>query len=110
MRRMGKGKRGSLVAEDPRKKAMNDAWKAAQRRELEASIPLPKQDLKDLFDFLDREDPPPCDHSLGVTIGFLRARNLDVDRIVPWLQEHGGCCDCEVIYNVEEAFGEFVGR
>jgi len=29
---------------------------------------------------------------------------LDEDRIIPWLEEHGGGCDCEVLANVEEEF------
>ena len=71
---------------------------------------MPKHHLKELFDFLDREGASPCDHTLRETIEFLRERDLDVGRIVPWLQEHGGYCDCEVIYNVEDIFGEIVDR
>jgi hypothetical protein len=60
--------------------------------------------LHDLFDWLDREDAPACDHTLRETVEFLRQRGLDVERVVSWLQEHGGFCDCEVLYNVEEQF------
>jgi hypothetical protein len=40
----------------------------------------------------------------------LKKRGLEVERIVPWLREYGGYCDCEVIYNVDDTFGEIVGR
>jgi len=71
---------------------------------------LSLQDLRELFDHLDREGAPPCDHTLRETEAFLRSRGLNVERVLPWLREHGGYCDCEVIYNVDDKFGEFVGR
>jgi hypothetical protein len=33
-----------------------------------------------------------------------------VELVVQWLREHGGHCDCAVIYDVEEKFGPLVGR
>lgn len=96
--------------EADRKKQLLKAWRQQETANLVASIPMPHADLRDLFDLLDRENAPPCDHSLQETIQFLRQRNLDVDRIVSWLNSHGGYCDCEVIFNVEEKFGEMVGR
>ena len=93
-----------------RKRKLKDLWKKSEGEKLETSIPIPKPDLKALFDFLDRENPPACDHTLRETIQFLKGRGIDPQKVIPWLQEHGGYCDCEVIYNVEEKFGEMVGR
>ena len=73
-------------------------------------MPISKENLKELFDFLDRPNPSACDHTLKETIEFLNKRGLDKNLIIPWLNEHGGYCDCEVIYNVDEKWGEFVGR
>lgn len=98
------------MSKDPRKEALKKAWQERERQKLEDSIPIPHSDLKELFDFLDRENPPPCDHSLRETIQFLEEKKLSVERVVPWLREHGGYCDCEVIFNVEEKFGPMVGR
>jgi hypothetical protein len=95
---------------DPDKKALKRARKQKQRERLEASIPMSRSDLKDLFDWLDRDGAPPCDHTLRETTEFLKGRNLDPARIIPWLNEYGGYCDCEVIYNVEQEFGPLVGR
>jgi hypothetical protein len=95
---------------DPRKEELKKAWKEQERQKLIASIPMPQQDLLALFNYLDRENPPPCDHTLRETIEFLKKRELDVERIVPWLRENGGYCDCEVIFNVDDKFGEIVGR
>jgi hypothetical protein len=89
------------MSEDPHKEAFEKAWKEQDHQKLVASIPRPHQDLRDLFDHLDREDAPQCDHTLREPLEFLQKRGLDVDRVVPWLHEHGSYCDCEVIYNVE---------
>jgi hypothetical protein len=98
------------MSKDARKKELIKAWEQQEQQKLITSIPMPHQDLRDLFNYLDRETAPPCDHTLRETIAFLQQRGLDVNRIVPWLRENGGYCDCEVIYNVEEKFGKIVGR
>lgn len=33
----------------------------------------------------------------------MQQRAIDEGRVVPWLEQNGGHCDCEVIANVEEA-------
>lgn len=93
-----------------RKKDLKAAWKQAEQQKLIDSIPIPQKDLRDLFDFLDRENAPACDHTLKETREFLTSRGHDPEKIIPWLQEYGGYCDCEVIYNVDDKFGEIVGR
>jgi uncharacterized protein DUF2695 len=98
------------MSNDPRKEELKKAWKEQERQKLIASIPMPQQDLRDLFDYLDRENPLPCDHTLRETLEFLKKRGLDAERIVPWLREHGGYCDCEVIFDIDDKFGEIVGR
>jgi hypothetical protein len=98
------------MSKDPRKEALKKAWKHQEHQKLLDSIPMSHNDLRDLFDFLDRPDPPQCDHTLRETISFLTRRNLAVEPIVSWLRENGGYCDCEVIYNVDNAFGPMVGR
>ena len=98
------------MSKDPHKDALKKAWKEQERQKLVDSIPMPHQDLRDLFDHLDRSDAPQCDHTLRETIEFLRKRGLDAERIVPRLHEHGGYCDCEVIGNVGDEFGDIVGR
>jgi hypothetical protein len=98
------------MSNDPRKEELKKGWKEQERQKLIASIPMPQQDLRDLFDYLDRENPPPCVHTLLETLEFLKERGLDAEHIVPWLREHGGYCDCEVIFNVDDEFGEIVGR
>jgi hypothetical protein len=55
---------------------------------------------KDLLQFDGHRVSSVCDHTHRYTREFLSTQTLDAERIVPWLQMHGGCCDCEVVLNV----------
>ena len=91
-----------------RKRELNASWKVHERTVLEASLPISKADLCELFEHLDRSEVP-CDHSLRQTSMFLRSRALNDAIVVPWLREHGGYCDCEVLANVADKFGSIAG-
>ena len=97
------------MSKDPRKEELKRAFKQRERQTLIDSIPISHHDLRDLF------NPPDwggleCDHTFRETIAFLEARDLDVERVTTCICVYGGFCDCEVIYNVDEKFGEIVGR
>ena len=96
------------MSKDPRKDQLRKAWKLQQRQQLAASIPMPQQDLRALFAHLDQPNLLACDHTLRHTTEFLQQRSLAVERVVPWLREHGGHCDCEVIANVEDKFHDIL--
>jgi hypothetical protein len=80
----------------------------AERIAFENSAPLSLQQLKDLFSYLNEK--PQCDNTFKDTLSFVESHQLKSDRVIPWLREHGASCDCEVIYNVYDHFGELVGR
>jgi hypothetical protein len=96
------------MSNDARKDELKKAWKQQERQKIVTSIPMPHQELCGLFDHLDKEIESGCDHTLRLTTAFLQKRGLDVERIIPWLREHGGYCDCEVLANVEDKFGEII--
>ncbi|KAF0806080.1 hypothetical protein A6D6_01898 [Alcanivorax xiamenensis] len=91
------------------KKRLKAEFKAKRRAALCASLPMPLARLKALFSFLDRLDAPPCDHSLTQTRVFLHQQGLAPELVVPWLNEHGGYCDCEVLANVHDEVGDLIG-
>jgi Protein of unknown function (DUF2695) len=96
--------------EKQRRKAILARMAQKGRAEAEARLPLSKEELKALFDHVDnRLEDQGCDHTLAHTLEFLAQRRLPHDAVVPWLKEYGGYCDCEVIANVEEVWGEVVG-
>jgi hypothetical protein len=91
------------------KKKLKAQYKNNEQDEIRASIPMSIDNLKDLLSFLNRESASECDHTLKESIEFIESRKLNPEVIISWLGEHGGFCDCEVIYNVYDDVGEIVG-
>jgi hypothetical protein len=56
------------------------------------------QQLNDLLDYLDA-NLESCDPTTKLTNTFLRGQGLDEGSVLPWLADHGGYCDCEVLSN-----------
>jgi hypothetical protein len=79
----------------------------AERIAFEISAPLSIQQLRNLLSRLNAASQ--CDHTFTGARSFAEQHCLDVDRLVFWLQEHGAHCDCEVIYNIYDEFGELMG-
>lgn len=71
--------------------------------------PIPYNDVRALFEWLDKPNPPPCDNTHRQTIEFLKARELPIESTIAWLEANGGFCDCEVIFNVTNDWSDKVG-
>ena len=71
-----------------------------------AKLPLSKQDMREMFDWVDAKLQDGCDTTLRYTLEFIKGRELPEEEIVQWLKEYGGGCDCEVIANVESTWGD----
>src|SRR5262245_446802 len=93
------------------KRARLKAWRGEERAKARALLPLPDADMKALFDMLDQSLlEKECDHSRSLTEDWLRREGHPVARVLQWLDEHGGFCDCEVLGNAEQAWREAAGR
>ncbi|NNV53823.1 DUF2695 domain-containing protein [Limnovirga soli] len=90
-----------------RKQITNDLRKKA-REEFEASLPISRELFQNLFDHLDKElIDNSCDHTLKLTSLFLESKRVEnINNVKEWLRQNSGYCDCEVLANVEEKFGE----
>ena len=100
----------AIKEEKKQRKALRREMAKQERAKAQASMPISKSDLKDLFDHLDQElAKGDCDESLRFTREFLNNRGLPQEGIINWLGEHGGFCDCEVLANIENEWGEVVG-
>jgi hypothetical protein len=97
------------MSDRERKRQLKASFKGQERAILEVSMPMPKVALRELFEYLDREDAAPCDHTLRDTSRFLERQGIDAKAVVPWLYSHGGYCDCEVMYNVADKYAAIVG-
>ena len=79
----------------------------AERIAFENELPMSMKQLKDLLSHLNAKED--CAHDYAATIDFLERNSLDRTKVLPWLEERGGHCDCEVVYNVYDAVGEQLG-
>ncbi len=91
------------------RKARVKQWQDAERTELVASMPLSAQQLNSLLDYLDA-NLKSCDHTTKLTDIFLHVEKLDKDLVLPWLADHGGYCDCEVLCNLDDLANSFRQR
>ena len=96
------------------KKKRKEARKVLVQKELDdfrASLPMEEKHFVALFHFLEKAlQEHPCNHTLGNTTLFLTENKvLDPEKVITWLTSHGGYCDCEVLYNVEEQF-DYLGH
>lgn len=85
------------------KKALRKSYTANQ----EKKKVLTKKEASRLFDFLDEKlEQEGCDNTLKYTMEWLNS-NIDKEKIpsvLEEIEEMGGFCDCEVIYNCYEDY------
>jgi hypothetical protein len=90
-------------SEKERRKELLRNAKNAERLKAESELPASKEDLRDLLGWVDRSVGDRCDHTMRYTLDFIRKRELDEERVVAWLRQYGGYCDCEVAMNVADS-------
>ena len=73
--------------------------------------PVSYAELRGLFEHLDRfaAGGNECDHRHTQTVVYLLERQLPIEPMLTWLMANGAGCDCEVMFNTEEQWGERVG-
>lgn len=96
----------AVDSEKARKKQLMGEWKRQQQALFDEGLPASRELFQALFDYLDDvAQEKDCDHSLRVTREFLSKRGVgNTEVVIKWLNDNGGYCDCEVLYNVEELF------
>jgi Protein of unknown function (DUF2695) len=81
------------------RKALLKRWKHAEQAERIAGMPITPVQLHQLLDYLDN-NLGSCDHTTRLTATYLAKENWDGAKVLKWLAEQGGYCDCEVLANV----------
>ena len=74
-------------------------WKHAERADLLSGMPMTPEQLHRLLIHLDA-NLSTCDHTTRLTASFLLDEKLPQEKVLPWLAERGGHCDCEVLANL----------
>jgi hypothetical protein len=74
----------------------------AGRSERAPALPIAPERLLALFDMLHRERAAErCDNTCRMTERWLDESRLPAAKVLSWLRQRGGYCDCEVVLNVE---------
>jgi hypothetical protein len=91
-----------------RRKKIKQELREKARFEFEKSLPISQDYFRNLFDYLDGFlSENECDNTLKVTVEYLEKNNINnIEEVILWLNENGGYCDCEVLFNIEEMFDE----
>ena len=89
-----------------KKKQLKRIFKEKIRNEFENSLPISKEEFKNLFSFINKKlNTHRCDDTFTHTINYLKNNNIKhISEVENWLNNHGAFCDCEVLLNVEEKF------
>lgn len=91
------------------KRDLKKEWQRRQRVAARAALPLPNDQMKALFDYLDVELPKQgCADTRRITEKWLKDQTLEVDKVLLWFDDNGGFCDCEVLANCEQAWEEAI--
>jgi len=91
--------------EKRRRAALVEAMVAEDTKKAIEEMPLSLKELGELFDHLDEHlGNEGCDHTPKITSSFLASIKLNQEEIIPWLEDQGGYCDCEILANVEESW------
>ena len=94
---------------DSRRKELKQSVREDARRKVRDSLPVPVAAMKALFDYVDSELlQQKCDNTLRHAREFIRNQGLPEDRVVQWLEDNHGYCNCEVIFNSEEILEDAV--
>jgi hypothetical protein len=97
--------------EKAKRKEILHTLREEQSQKVRESLPAEVEDLKKLFDFVDKKlSDRDCDDTLRFTLEFVRQNAMDESRVVPWLESNGGYCDCEVLNNVEEVVDNVIPK
>jgi len=96
------------------KKRQLEVWaqlSGDERERFIKSLPADREQMEKLFDYLDRRlEVESCLHNLRFTMQFLMENRLNMPKVMSWLNENGGYCDCEVLEKIEPhwfvAFGD----
>lgn len=95
--------------EKARRKEVLHSLRDNERKNTRDDFPTPILALKGLFEFLDAQlSESDCDDTLRLTREYVRQNTMDENLMVPWLEEHGGHCDCEALNNVEAIVADAV--
>ena len=82
-----------------RKKAL----RLQQRKLAQDALPISDSLLESMFKTIDAKvEAMGCGHTLRFTESWIAENKQPETKVISWLREHGGFCDCEVLANAAD--------
>ncbi|MEQ8364829.1 MAG: DUF2695 domain-containing protein [Cyclobacteriaceae bacterium] len=76
-----------------------------KQKELIQSLPFAELIFRKLFFYLDEQmGERRCQHDFSLTHHFLAQQGIDFDNHKEFFTKHGGVCDCEILYKMDDLF------
>ncbi|MFZ1808230.1 MAG: DUF2695 domain-containing protein [Cyclobacteriaceae bacterium] len=76
-----------------------------EQNELIHSLPFPELIFRKLFFYLDEQmGERRCHHDFKLTSNFLSQLGIDFESHKEFFAKHGGVCDCEILYKMDDLF------
>ncbi|WP_231648125.1 DUF2695 domain-containing protein [Saccharothrix sp. NRRL B-16348] len=108
-RRANGGQAHPSAPDRARRRQLRDEYKRAEREARAASLPMSREQLEALVEFVDAlVISDGCDHTLRHTRSWVDGQGgLEWGAVAGGLAEFGGYCDCEVVMNCDpvDVFG-----
>lgn len=87
------------------KKELKKAFKKEEYQKFYENLPMDANIFIKLFDYLsENTNNNYCKGDFKFTKEFLNDKNIDIEKVLNWLIENGGGCDCEILFNIKEKF------
>ncbi|MCX7255769.1 MAG: DUF2695 domain-containing protein [Polaromonas sp.] len=79
------------------------AWKLQQRKLAQDALPISDSLLESMFKTVDAKvEAIGCDNTLRFTESWIAENKQPEVKVISWLREHGGFCDCEALANAAD--------
>ncbi len=88
------------------KKALKNQYKQNAVNQFLSSLPMSVNLFRSLFDFLDNQINKDAGSDFSYTKQFCITHGTNYEVLKNWLIENGAANDNEVLWNIEEKFGE----
>ncbi|HEV7898738.1 MAG TPA: DUF2695 domain-containing protein [Planosporangium sp.] len=84
-----------------RRKQLRDAYENAERAARTSLLPLRRDQLAALVEFVDARVVEGCDHTTRHGEQWAREHGIEWEALSEGLEEFGGFCDCEIVMNCD---------
>lgn len=82
-------------------------WRLQQQKLAQNAFPISDHLLESMFEAVDAKvSAVGCDHTMRFTESWIAENVQPEAKVLSWLRDHGGFCDCEVLNNAADYWAQ----